>query len=108
MCAADALAPGEVAEFLVGDAPVALANVAGTYHALSNTCPHAGGPIGDGEVDGDQVVCPLHGWRFDVRTGASDIAPGIGLTVHRARVASGRVWVTLLPESDHGGTSPIV
>lgn len=39
------------------------------YYALNNTCPHQGGPLGDGKVDDGCVHCPWHGWQFDLETG---------------------------------------
>ena len=48
---------------------VALFNVDGELFALDNTCPHAGGPLGEGTLQGELVRCPWHGWRFNVRTG---------------------------------------
>ena len=48
---------------------VALFNVDGTFHALDGVCPHAGGPLGDGVLQGNVVTCPWHGWQFDVTTG---------------------------------------
>ncbi|MGQ0810981.1 MAG: Rieske (2Fe-2S) protein [Nitrospiraceae bacterium] len=48
---------------------IALFNVDGTIFALDNTCPHAGGPLGEGKLCNDIVECPWHGWRFNVRTG---------------------------------------
>ena len=48
---------------------VALFNLNGQIHALDGTCPHAGGPLGDGELEGATVTCPWHGWQFDVTTG---------------------------------------
>lgn len=49
---------------------IALFCVNGTYHAIDNTCPHAGGPLSEGPLDGKEVVCPWHGAAFDVTTGA--------------------------------------
>ncbi|OGH56073.1 MAG: hypothetical protein A3G34_13060 [Candidatus Lindowbacteria bacterium RIFCSPLOWO2_12_FULL_62_27] len=48
---------------------VALFNVAGQIYALDNTCPHAGGPLGEGYLEDKTVTCPWHGWSFDVTTG---------------------------------------
>lgn len=48
---------------------IALFNVGGTFHAIDNTCKHRGGPLGEGGLDGSQVTCPLHGWKYDVTTG---------------------------------------
>ncbi len=66
----DALAPGQVTEIIVAGTAIALANVAGTYHALSNSCPHADGPLGEGSLSGSTLTCPYHGWQFDVGTGS--------------------------------------
>lgn len=54
---------------LEGGQPIALFNVDGEIYALDNTCPHAGGPLGEGPLEGDIVSCPWHGWKFNVRTG---------------------------------------
>lgn len=48
---------------------IALFNVNGTFHAIGDTCTHAGGPLSDGDLDGDVVTCPWHGAQFDVKTG---------------------------------------
>ena len=54
---------------LDGERGVALFHVNGEILALDNTCPHAGGPLGEGTLDGERVTCPWHGWEFNVRTG---------------------------------------
>src|SRR5207244_12466346 len=61
---------GSMKQVSVGGIDVMLANVNGTFHALSNKCTHAGGPLAKGKLDGLVVQCPLHGSKFDVRTGA--------------------------------------
>jgi nitrite reductase (NADH) small subunit len=45
---------------------VALFNVGGEFHAIQNKCPHRGGPLGEGELNGQVVTCPWHAWSFDV------------------------------------------
>ena len=49
---------------------LALFNVEGTFYAIDNTCTHRGGPIGEGELNGEIVTCPWHGANFNVKTGA--------------------------------------
>lgn len=56
-------------ELVAEDRIVALYNVDGTFHALDGVCPHQGGPLGNGTLEGCIVTCPWHGWQFDVRTG---------------------------------------
>ena len=61
---------GEVRVFQAGGKSLALANVEGRIYAIDNVCTHDGGPLGEGYLWGDQVECPRHGARFDVKTGA--------------------------------------
>jgi 3-phenylpropionate/trans-cinnamate dioxygenase ferredoxin subunit len=56
---------------------IALANVDGEYYAIDDVCTHDGGPLDQGEVIGDQIECPRHGARFDVRTGKAMTLPAI-------------------------------
>src|SRR6266581_143309 len=49
---------------------IAVFNIAGRYYAIANTCPHKGGPLADGMMAGEEVICPWHGARFNVKTGA--------------------------------------
>ena len=48
---------------------IALFNCDGAFFAIDDTCPHQGGPLGEGELAGTVVTCPWHEWRFDARTG---------------------------------------
>jgi len=58
---------GIVAE--VNGKTLAIFNADGTFHAIDNTCIHRGGPLGEGDVEGNVVTCPWHGWQFNVATG---------------------------------------
>lgn len=60
---------GTMKKVLVGSEEVLVVNVDGTLHAIANTCTHRGGPLNDGELEGNNVICPYHGGQFDVRTG---------------------------------------
>ena len=48
---------------------VVLVNVAGDLYALDGQCPHNGGPLGRGRLEGGAVVCPWHGWKWDAKSG---------------------------------------
>ena len=63
------LSPGEMKMVEVGENQILLANVAGNIWACDNICTHAGAPLSEGELDEDQVECPLHGSGFNVVTG---------------------------------------
>src|SRR6266540_459026 len=73
--------------------PVALFNVDGRFYALSNVCLHRGGPVGEGELDGPVVTCPVHGWEYDVRTGANTINPAARLRTFEVRIEGDDVLV---------------
>jgi nitrite reductase/ring-hydroxylating ferredoxin subunit len=49
---------------------IAIFNSGGRLYAIENTCPHRGGPLGEGKIEDDEVICPWHGSRFNLKTGA--------------------------------------
>jgi 3-phenylpropionate/trans-cinnamate dioxygenase ferredoxin subunit len=73
----DDVPPGQVRVFQVGPRSIALANVDGTFYAIDNVCTHDRGPLGEGSLAGDQVECPRHGARFDVKTGRVTALPAV-------------------------------
>src|ERR1700722_17484734 len=58
----------------------------GTAYALDNTCPHAGGPLSGGTVDGGCAVCPWHQWRFELATGVLQEASHISVSAYKTRL----------------------
>ena len=60
---------------LLGDREVALFNLGDRVLATDNACPHKGGPLCDGIVTGDSVVCPLHAWKVNLESGCVDRGP---------------------------------
>lgn len=64
-----ALPPGRAKAVTVEGVEIALFNVNGTIYAIEDACSHAGAPLSDGEVYDCEIECPLHGARFDLRTG---------------------------------------
>lgn len=78
-----------------GAKSLALWNVDGVFHVIDNTCPHRGGPMGDGDLDGQLAICPWHGWRWDVTTGANANNPAVKIACFPTRVVEGDVYVEL-------------
>lgn len=76
---------------------IALFRVNGHYRAIENRCPHRGGYLADGIVRGEQVLCPLHGWGFDLATGACSTRPGEGVQCFDVREVSGDEVVISIP-----------
>lgn len=78
---------GKAIRVEVDGSPVAVFNVNGTLFAIAAKCTHVGGPLETGSVSGTVVTCPLHGSRFDLRTGAVALGPAT------RPVRTYRVWV---------------
>ena len=109
VCAVDELPPGERRLVEVDGRPIGVFNIAGEYHALTNVCPHQRAPLCEGtltgttradgvdevhwERDGEILVCPWHGWEFDVTTGESVFNP------HRWSVMTFETDVLANPEA---------
>ena len=75
------------------DKPIALFNVDGSLHAINDVCPHRGGPLSRGALRGSVVICPWHGWTFDVRTGQPDHPGGHSVATYRVKVVGTTIYV---------------
>jgi len=96
------LPPGSVTEVFVDGQPLALCNMNGTICALEGICPHAGGPLGQGALHGQMLVCPFHAWEFDCRNGENDFDPSIRVPVHAVKVEGDDILVNV---GAHAGTA---
>jgi nitrite reductase (NADH) small subunit len=88
-------AEGEAKEFPCGGKVICVANVNGSVTAMDNVCLHRGGPLGQGVIEGNKVVCPWHGWQWDPKTGESVHNPNAKVAVYPLKVESGDVMVAL-------------
>ncbi len=75
--AADSVAEGEAKTFQVDATRVAVARASGQLYAVQDLCSHDDGPLGDGTLEDCAIVCPRHGAKFDVRTGAVLAMPAV-------------------------------
>ena len=92
VCAlAEAPAPGEAAEVELHGVPLCVANRDGQFSILDNECPHRGGPLGQGWIEGNAVLCPWHAWAFDLETGVVEAPEHGSVKVYPARVESGQL-----------------
>lgn len=106
------LPPGTVRAVDAGKRRLAVCNDRGRFYAIAHECPHAGGPLSEGDLANGCLICPVHHWPFDLKTGLSDPRlPHVRLTFFACRVADGRLYVdpaepippeTIVdPRSDH-------
>lgn len=77
----------------VGERLVALFLLDGEVFALDDCCPHKGGPLGEGHCENGQVFCPLHGWGFDIKTGACAEVPTRAATRIPVCVENGGIYL---------------
>jgi len=82
-------------EFTVGDRIVAVFRSGDQIWALDGICPHAGGPLAEGDLQGTIVTCPWHGWQFDVSSGRHCLSPQIKQQCFAVRVEEEMVEVEL-------------
>jgi nitrite reductase (NADH) small subunit len=87
------LAPGAGLIVDAAGRSLALFNVDGVFCAIDNTCPHRGGPLGDGRLAGAIVTCPWHGYRYDVRTGRHQLNAAFSVPCYPVTVEGGGVYV---------------
>lgn len=80
------LPPGSTKSVDVSGTSVALFNVGGAIHATSNTCPHRGGPLGEGSLANAVVSCPWHNFQFDVTNGECLGNPSLKVACFPVRV----------------------
>ena len=86
-------AVGQAKEFPLGDRVICVANVNGTISAMDNVCLHRGGPLGQGAIEENKVVCPWHGWQWDPRTGEAAHNPTVKIAVYPLKIENGNVMI---------------
>lgn len=95
ICKLDDLAESAGQEFLVGKQVVAVFRRGDVVHATDGMCAHQGGPIAQGELKGDCVTCPWHGWQYDVTNGVNLLTGKHMLACFPNEIRDGEVWIEL-------------
>lgn len=91
---ASELPNGERMFVTVGDVSIVIFNIAGNLFAIADLCSHDNGPLGDGDLEGDEVICPRHGARFDIRTGKTLGLPAVvDIPAYPLRVREGMIEI---------------
>jgi len=74
--------------------PIAVINVDGAYYATDDTCTHRGALLSEGDLEGKEIICPLHGAVFDATNGEVLEPPATDpLTCYAVRVSGGEIFV---------------
>jgi len=95
--ASEAPAEGNVIEAEAEGVSVCLARLNGDLAAVDNICPHRGGPLGQGWIEGNAVVCPWHSWAFSLATGITEPPERARVDVFAVRTEGDDVLVDLEP-----------
>jgi nitrite reductase/ring-hydroxylating ferredoxin subunit len=88
---------GRARTVTVGDRKIALYHTASGYFASDNQCPHRGGPLGEGDIIGEEIICPWHLWGFEVATGECTGNTQVGIVTHKVTIEGDRILVKLAP-----------
>ena len=92
---ADMPADNTAAEIECAGNTYCVAQSAGQFSVMDNVCPHRGGPLGTGVIDGAKLICPWHGWQFDPATGKAIQVPGAGVRVYPLTIEGDDVFIEI-------------
>ena len=87
---------GERLLFEIDGEPLVIFNIAGQYYCIADLCSHDNGPVGEGDLEGFELICPRHGARFDARDGKVLDLPAVeDIPAYPVRVVDGNVEIGL-------------
>jgi 3-phenylpropionate/trans-cinnamate dioxygenase ferredoxin component len=93
---ADQLPEGERMFIDVENRQIVIFCLAGKLFAIGDVCSHDNGPVGDGEIEGEEIICPRHGGRFDIATGKATSLPAVvDIPSYPVRVVDGMIQLGL-------------
>lgn len=94
VCPVGDVSEGERIYFDIGDQAVVLLKISGGYYAIGDVCSHDDGPLGEGEVQDCEIICPRHGARFDLRSGKATRSPAfVDIPWFPVRVVDGNLEI---------------
>lgn len=98
VCRADEVQPGETRGFAVPGVavPILIANIEGTHVAATSMCPHEDVSLLGGKRKGTRIICPGHGYQFDLLTGTCSHDSRLALTRYKVAIVNGELYVDLL------------
>jgi 3-phenylpropionate/trans-cinnamate dioxygenase ferredoxin subunit len=79
--------------------PLVIFNIAGQFFSIGDVCSHDDGPVGEGDIEGNNIVCPRHGAEFDIRTGKAVQMPAVvDIPAYPVRVVDGMIQLGIPKE----------
>jgi NAD(P)H-dependent nitrite reductase small subunit len=93
------LAPGSATTFVIDGRDIAVFHVDGAFYALGNTCPHQGGPLAEGWIEGTTVTCPWHAWCFRMEDGKMIMGEYASVDAFDVRVDGDTISVARTPKA---------
>ncbi len=90
----DQLSDGERLFVEISGKSIVLLSLAGKLFAIGDVCSHDNGPVGDGEIEDSEIICPRHGARFDLRTGKATSLPAlVDIPAYPVRIVNGMIQI---------------
>jgi nitrite reductase (NADH) small subunit/3-phenylpropionate/trans-cinnamate dioxygenase ferredoxin subunit len=77
--------------FTIEGQTIAVFNKGEEFFAIEDTCKHKGGSLGEGELDGDTITCPLHGWQYNITNGECLMTPQVKMKSFPVKVENGEI-----------------
>jgi 3-phenylpropionate/trans-cinnamate dioxygenase ferredoxin subunit len=88
------LEDGEQIFVEIGDVDLVIFQIADQVFAIGDVCSHDGAPLGEGEIEDFEVICPRHGARFDIRSGKATALPAVeDIPAYPVRINEGQIEV---------------
>lgn len=91
----DDFVEGQMRACTVAGVRIVVCRSHGRFHAFADNCPHRNAPLAQGNFVDGCIVCPWHGWEFNVERGALDYNPDIALCRYAVHVDDGALWIEL-------------
>jgi 3-phenylpropionate/trans-cinnamate dioxygenase ferredoxin subunit len=94
----DEIKDGERLFIEIDEKPIVIINIGGQYYAIADVCSHDDGPVGEGAIEGFEIICPRHGAHFDIRTGKVLALPAfVDIPAYPVRVVGDQVEIGIPP-----------
>jgi 3-phenylpropionate/trans-cinnamate dioxygenase ferredoxin subunit len=94
------LKEGERLFIEVDGMPIVIMNIDGQYNAIADVCSHDDGPVGEGNLEGNEIICPRHGARFDIRSGKALSLPAfVDIPAYPVRLMGDQIEIGIPKEN---------